>query len=160
MAIKSQVRRVPYSAYSGVFMSIFNKGNYQQIGGKSTFRKYDNWDAGDQIAGKLVSISKDQFGKPAYVIKVEEVSFKKTSEQPNVGELFTLNSSGGLTYKIEQAGGVVAGDIIGVEYNGKATIEKGKWRGKVTHDIDLFVSKQGDRSVVVEESEESELDLI
>jgi len=163
VAIKSQVRRVPYSVYSGVFMSIFNNGNYQQVGGSAKYRKYDLWDAGDQLAGKLVEIRKDKFGKPAYVVQVEDVAFKKSSEQPSVGELFLINNAGGLQYKIDQVGGVVIGDIIGVEYNGKVDIQKGKWKGSKAHDIDFFVSKQGDRSVVVEESEESEeseLDLI
>lgn len=141
-------------------MSIFSNGNYNQIGGASKYRKYDTWDVGDQIAGELVSISKDQFGKPAYVIKVQDVMFKKTSEQPAIGESFTLNSAGGLEYKIEQAGGINVGDVMGVEYNGKVTVEKGKWKGKQTHDIDLFVSRGKVSKPQVKEEQASDLDLI
>lgn len=142
-------------------MSIFNNGNFNQIGGAAKYRKYDAWDAGDQIAGELVEVRADQFGKPAYVIKVQDVMFKKTSEQPSIGEMFTLNSAGGLAYKLEQAGGVNVGDVMGIEYNGKVTIEKGKWKGKVSHDIDLFVSRGNTKpqSKPAQESS-SDLDLI
>lgn len=142
-------------------MSIFSNGNYSQIGGASKYRKYDTWDVGDQIAGELINVSKDQFGKPAYVIKVQDVMFKKKSEQPAIGEMFTLNSAGGLEYKIEQAGGVSAGDVMGIEYNGKITIEKGKWKGKASHDIDLFISRGKTPSKPqVKEEQASDLDLI
>jgi len=126
---------------------IFGSGKYVQVGGKSTFRKYDDWDAGDQVAGKLVQISSDKFGKPAYVLQVTEAMFAKTSEQPAVGSLFTLNSAGGLQYKITQVGGVSIGDIMGVEYNGKAVVETGKWKGKACHDMDFFIQKAGSTPV-------------
>jgi hypothetical protein len=141
-------------------MSIFENGKYSQIGGEAKYRKYDLWDAGDQIAGKLVEIRKDKFNKPAYVIKVEDVAFKKKSEQPNAGDLFTLNSAGGLEYKIEQIGGANVGDLIGVEYNGKTTIEKGKWKGKLTHDIDFFISRGESKQSLSVAEDDSSLDLI
>lgn len=141
-------------------MSIFSNGNYQQVGGSAKYRKYDLWDAGDQLAGRVVEIRKDKFGKPAYVVEVQDVAFKKSSEQPSVGELFLVNNAGGLQYKIDQVGGVVIGDVIGIEYNGKVDIQKGKWKGSKAHDIDFFISKEGKRSEVVESEVEEDQDLI
>jgi hypothetical protein len=141
-------------------MSIFSNGNYQQVGGSAKYRKYDLWDAGDQLAGRVVEIRKDKFGKPAYVVEVQDVAFKKTSEQPSVGDLFLVNNAGGLQYKIDQVGGVVIGDVIGIEYNGKVDIQKGKWKGSKAHDIDFFISKEGKRSEVVESEVEEDQDLI
>lgn len=121
--------------------NIFGSGKYRQVGGEAQFRPYKKWDAGDQLSGKITEIRKDKFGKPAYIIQVEEVNFKKKNEEPKVGDLVTLNSAGGLQYKIEQAGGVVIGDVIGVEYNGTFVQDKGQWKGSVTHDIDFFIAE-------------------
>ncbi len=120
--------------------SIFGSGNFRQVGGQAGFRPYKNWHEGDQLAGKLVEIRQDKFGKPAYVVEVQEVAFSNTSEQPQVGSLFTLNSSGGLQHKIDKIGGVSIGDVIGVEYQGTAQIESGKWKGKETHSIEFYIS--------------------
>jgi len=150
-------------------MGIFDNGKFEQLGGMGKVRGYrknkdgkGGWDAGDQLAGKIVSIGRDKFGKPAYNIKVTDVEFVKKSEQPNVGELFTLNSTGGIESKLKQLGGVNVGDIIGVEYNGEVTIEKGQWRVSKSHDIDVFVQRSNSAVNAVEEMEEddSSLDLI
>jgi len=150
-------------------MGIFDNGSYEQLGGMGKLRSYrktakgtGGWDVGDQIAGKIVSLSKDKFGKPAYNIKVTDVEFINKAEQPNIGELFTLNSTGGIEHKLKQLGGVNVGDIIGVEYNGEVTIEKGTWKGSKTHDIDVFVQRGNSAVNAVEEMEEddSSLDLI
>jgi len=139
---------------------IFGSGNYQQVGGNTAFRKYDAWDAGDQVAGKLVEVRKDKFGKPAYVLQISDAMFKKTSEQPAVGSLFTLNSAGGLEYKIGQVGGVAIGDTIGVEYNGKSVVENGKWKGKQCHDIEFFIEKSGAPRPVAPQQSDATDDLV
>lgn len=138
--------------------NIFGSGKFQQIGGKSTFRKYDDWAPGDQIAGEVVQVAKDKFGKPAYVIKVSDVQFAKLSDVPAIGSLFTLNSAGGLQYKVDQVGGVEAGDTIGVEYNGKAEVLKGKWAGKACHDIEFYIQKAG--VAIAPTAQESNDDLV
>ena len=150
-------------------MSIFDNGNYEQLGGMGKLRSYrktakgtGGWDVGDQIAGKIVSIGKDKYSKPAYNIKVTGVKFKNKSDEPKIGELFTLNSTGGIEHQLGQLGGVSVGDIIGIEYNGEVDIEKGKWKGSKTHDIDVLIQR-GDSAVkAVEAMEEdgSSLDLI
>ena len=150
-------------------MSIFSNGNYQQVGGQGKVRSYrknkdgkGGWDVGDQIAGKLISIGKDKFGKPSYTIQVQDVDFKNKADQPSVGELFTINSTGGIEYKLEQIGGVSVGQVFGIEYNGEVTIEKGTRKGSKSHDIDVFV--MADTSVPakpqVKEEQASDLDLI
>jgi hypothetical protein len=104
---------------------------FRKLGGSANYVKamgWKQWNKGDYIVGEFDNVDhQDKFGNPIYGIKVDKASFPVTS-----GELIHINSGGNLKNLMNE---VSLGDIIKVQYNGKAKITKGKWTGTETHDI-------------------------
>lgn len=100
--------------------------------GTAGFKKWDLWPLNSYMVCKLVDDSRqDKFGKPIYDVEVVETDIGAT-----VGSKFQLNSTGGLTKKMND-NEVSIGDIFKVVYLGKNKIEKGTWKGTMAHNIDL-----------------------
>ena len=92
------------------------------MNGARSYKKWANWDEGDTLAGKLLSISIDKFKHNQYLIEIEEVDMQDPSDDKAIalepGKTIMLNSCGSFEYGIESA---ELGDFIHVEYKGMST---------------------------------------
>ena len=127
-------------------------------GVQKNFRKWADWDEGDFVIGKFVGIHTDQYDKENMIMEVMDAGFKSAKEaKAIVGKNLVLNAAGQLTKAMEQ---LSEGDIIQVTYGGTATIEKGKYKGKDAHvlEIDQLEDENGEEEDNGEEDEEDEED--
>lgn len=121
-------------------------------GGPKVFRPWKDWENGDWVIGEFTGdFHTDNYDKENPLIKVEECAFisdrKLAKSLP--GKILCLNSAGQLNKAIEKA---EKGDVLQITYNGTSTIEKGKYKGKDSHLIDVELLTEDD------DSEEEELD--
>lgn len=130
------------------------KSRKKLSGGPSSFRKWDEWEEGDVLIGKLVGQREDNYGNPSWQVEVEEAQFMKKKEGAALaGKTITLNSAGQLNKALEQ---VEEGQFIQVTYNGKSRIEKGIYKGKDAHLIGVELLEEDDGSDDSEEIDEEE----
>jgi hypothetical protein len=107
---------------------------------KATYRKWSEWDAGDILIGTYKGSQTDSYDKPNWLVEVEDAQFtnakvaKKLLPKGDEKTVIGLNSSGKLDAAMEQ---VEIGDMVQIEYKGMSTIEKGKYKGKDAHDIEV-----------------------
>lgn len=123
---------------------------------RATYRPWKEWEAGDIIIGTFKGSQTDNYDKPNWLIEIEEAFFpsKPKLAAKLKGQVLGLNSSGKLDKAME---GVEAGDMIQVEYKGTSLIEKGKYKGKEAHDVEVdLVEEEGAESE--EEDDETEDD--
>lgn len=114
-------------------------------GSPKNFRKWADWQVGDIVIGEYVGTHTDQFDKECTMVKVADAQFqgKKGAKEAAelVGKVLVLNSAGKLDKARDQ---LTEGDMIQVTYNGMGTIEKGKYAGKDSHDIEVdLVEEEG-----------------
>ena len=114
-----------------------------------TFKKWSEWEEGDQVIGKWVADHKDQYDHVCPVLEVEYAKFadKKFSKEV-VGKNLVLNASGTLTKQLYVEKNAQHGDILQLTYMGTSMIEKGKYKGKEAHNLEI--------EVLVEEGSEEE----
>jgi len=103
-------------------------------GGARSYRGWKNWTAGDILVGRFVNQSVDQYDKPNYHIEVIETDFAEEEENVEAGKKLVLNSCGSLDYAMEQ---VEIGMDIEIIYQGTTTLEKGKYKGKECHTVEV-----------------------
>lgn len=114
---------------------------------RAVYRKWGEWDAGDVLIGTYKGSQTDDYDKPNWLIEVEDAQFsnakaaKKLMPKGDEKVVVGLNSTGKLDAAMEQA---EIGDVIQVEYKGMSTIEKGKYKGKDAHDIEVDVVESDD----------------
>lgn len=122
---------------------------------RATYRAWGEWDVGDIIVGTFKGEQTDQYDKPNWLLDVEEAFFTNKKEQKRIkGQILGMNSSGKLDAAMKD---VEEGDMIQVEYKGMSTIEKGKYKGKDAHDIEVdLVEEEGEESEEDENEEEDE----
>lgn len=131
-------------------------------GTRCSYRKWDEWEIGDCVIGKYVGMKIDQYEKPGWQILVEDAQFTKHKEGEALkGKTLQLNSSGQLNKAMED---VEEGQWLQITYNGTAQIEKGKFKGKDAHlvEVDLLEEDTGDEDdseIIDEEFDEEEDDL-
>lgn len=125
---------------------------------RAAYRKWNEWDTGDVLIGTYKGSQTDNYDKPNWLIEVEDAQFtdKKAAKKLNPNEdgdknIIGLNSSGKLDAAMDK---VEIGDMIQVEYKGMSTIEKGKFKGKDAHDIEVDLVEEDDGGE--EESDESD----
>jgi hypothetical protein len=82
------------------------------------------------------------------LFKVVETQFKDKNANFEEGKTVVLNRCGMLAKALE---GVEFGQIIQLEYNGIGTIEKGKFKGKEAHSMEIQL-------VELEESSDDSVD--
>jgi hypothetical protein len=118
-------------------------------GGGGSYRAWKMWETGDVLIGKFVQAGEDQtYGKPTWTILVEEAMFSDEDLAETLkGKRLTLNSNGMLDKAMEQ---VQLGEMVQITYNGTSEIEKGKFKGKDAHQVEV--------EVVVEEGNEESVD--
>lgn len=118
-------------------------------GVRATYRPWKEWDENDIVVGKFLAQKEDDYGNPSWIIEIEEAMLKdKKLSKSLVGQNLCLNSAGQLNKAMEQ---VSVGEIVQVEYMGTSTIEKGKYKGKESHLMEV--------NVMVEEGEDAEEEL-
>lgn len=126
---------------------------------RANYRKWSEWDTGDILIGTYKGSQTDSYDKPNWLIEVEDAQFgdKKAAKKlnPNAdGEknIIGLNSSGKLDAAMDK---VEIGDMVQIEYKGMSTIEKGKYKGKDAHDIEVdLVEEEGDEDEDEDETDE------
>ncbi len=118
------------------------KFQYQRVKGERIYKKWNEWEVEDFVVGKLIEVGEDQYKKANYIVEVIETSL----EGVEVGKNLCLNSNGSLDYRMED---VEIGTIIRVEYEGEGVMEKGPYKGKKFHKVDLQIA-------VADSSEEDE----
>lgn len=124
---------------------------FKSIGGASNFRPWKFWTEDEYVEGVFVEEKEDKFGNPSFVIELaatnidmEGVSGGAQSVEDLIGKRFTLNSAGSLTKKMEE---VPEGKYIRVTYEGMVLLDKGKFKGKDCHNINLEVADDEDDDV-------------
>jgi hypothetical protein len=119
-------------------------------GGRAEYRPWRDWSVGDIVIGKYKGSKIDNYEKPNWLIEVVDAQFSKKKDGDKlVGKVLGLNSAGQLDKAME---GVNEGEMIQVHYVGTSTIEKGKYKGKDAHQIEV--------DIVVEEGDEDEDDMM
>lgn len=119
-------------------------------GGSVTYRKWAEWEEGDVLIGKYIGQKEDQYQKPNWMLKVLDAQFMDTDlGEELIDKTIGLNSAGQLDKAMEQ---IEEGQIVQVTYNGTSEIERGKFKGKDAHVIEVdLVEEDG-----AEEEDESE----
>ena len=133
-----------------------SKFKFRRVGGLK-YRSWKLWSEGDYIVGKYVRTKEDQFGNPSYEVEVIESQFANEDDFAE-GDVVGINSCGGLNYKME---GVLPGSILQITYEGEDTMDKGKFKGKSFHSVDLQVDDSSaiDVAEIKETQNEIEEDL-
>lgn len=110
---------------------------------RALYRKWAEWDTGDVLIGTYKGSQTDSYDKPNWLVEIIDAQFgdKKAAKKFPEGEIIGLNSSGKLDKAMES---VEVGEMIQVTYNGTSTIEKGKYKGKEAHDIEVDVVEEDD----------------
>ena len=135
---------------------VFKKKKKISGGGPKNFRKWADWSEGDFVIGTFVGTHTDQYDKENMILEVHDAGFRKPKEaKAIIGQRLILNAAGQLTKAMES---LSEGDMIQVTYGGTATIEKGKYKGKDAHvlDIDLVEEEGEEDEDGNEEEDESE----
>lgn len=126
---------------------------------KAVYRKWNEWDEGDVLIGTYKGSQTDSYDKPNWLVEVEDAQFtdKKAAKKLMVsGEkiIIGLNSTGKLDVAMEQ---VEIGDMVQIEYKGMSTIEKGKYKGKDAHDVEVdLVEAEDDEGEEDEDADDSD----
>jgi hypothetical protein len=126
---------------------------------RAQYRPWKEWETGDYIIGKYKGCQTDNYDKPNWLFEIEECVFVKKPKLAKelIGKVLGLNSNGKLDKAMESA---TVGDFIQVTYNGTSMIEKGKYKGKEAHDVDVeLVEEEGAEGAADEEEETEDDDL-
>lgn len=109
---------------------------FKTVIGQSSYRPWKNWSVGDFLVGKYVAETQDTFGNPNYKVEVIEAKFEDGKE-PKPGTVFTFNSSGSLKKAMPT---IDFGQVVKVIYKGEGVVEKGKFKGKTFHNMEVLVA--------------------
>ena len=110
----------------------------RQIGGRA-YRGWKDWSEGDYIIAKFLAEYEDNYEKPGYEMEIIECEFEKESSIWKPGTIVGLNSSGSLNHKMKE---IEVGDIVKIEYGGKDVLQKGKYKDKDFHVVNLWLMEE------------------
>lgn len=139
------------------------KFQFKRVKGSRHYLPWANWEVGDYVIGKYIESDTDQYGNPNYILEVIETSLTEDSKGNAIedGKNLCLNSNGSLNYRMED---IELNTILKVEYTGKTTLEKGKFKGKECHTVEVMVAdgtdvkvEEADLPDAVEEEEDYDL---
>lgn len=121
---------------------------------RAEYRKWGEWEEGDIVIGKYIGTQIDSYDKPNYLLEVEDAQFNDSKAGKNlIGKTLGLNSNGKLDKAMKS---VEEGDMVQVEYKGMGSIEKGKYKGKDAHDVEVDIVEADDGSDEGEEEESND----
>lgn len=107
-----------------------SKFNFRKTSGRK-YRKWKDWEEGDTFIGEFIETYIDDYDKNAYVFKCLESDFGWKE-----GETVVLNANGALEYNLA---GISRGTIVQVVYEGVGIGEKGKYKGKEFHKLEVAI---------------------
>lgn len=115
-------------------------------GTRAMYRPWREWEVGDIIVGKYVGSQTDNYDKPNWLVEVASAQFvNKKDNKKFEGHVIGLNSNGKLDKAMQK---VSEGEYIQVEYKGMSEIDKGKYKGKEAHDVEVeLVEEDGGEDV-------------
>ena len=113
------------------------KSKKKLSGVRAVYRAWKEWETGDYVIGTYKGSKTDSYGKPNWLLQVEDASFidHKTAKKI-VGQIIGLNSNGMLDKAMD---GVEIGEIVQVTYNGTSEITEGKYKGKESHLVEVDI---------------------
>lgn len=99
---------------------------FQEVGGLNKFRPYDKMSVGEVIAeGWYEGTVRSTFDHDNYLIREAN------------GEVVEVNYCGHLAHKWEKCK-ILVGDYVKLVYQGSEILEKGKFKGKMSHHVQLL----------------------
>lgn len=120
------------------------------------YRKWEDWAAGDIVIGEIVDFQNDSYDHKCMVLKVEETFWQnKKAGKEQIGKRLFINSNGMILKRIEE---LEVGNVVQIEYQGTNTIEKGKYKGKEAHQVDLQLMEEDNGDDSGDDNEETEED--
>lgn len=104
-------------------------------------KKWEDWSTGDFVEGiyEGEAEDKDLYGKPIYLIRVENSHFTGVNPTITSGDregLVPLYTNGSLQMQLEKA---EVGQAMMITYQGMATTSKGKFKGRPCHNIEVLI---------------------
>lgn len=112
---------------------------FKTMNGGAKYRAWKLWEVGDYVIGKFIDVRTDNYGKPNWILQVEEIEFDEETDV-EVGDRFGLNSCGSLDKVMEDK--VNEGDTVRVEYAGKSTLpDNHKYAGKEVHSVIVQIAE-------------------
>ncbi len=126
------------------------------------YKKWNEWKEGEFIIGEYIKSVEDKYGKPNWLIKIDEAGFTSKKDIAKFeGKIIGLNSSGGLDRAMEQ---VEVGEMVQITYEGMEQMNGGPYKGKDKHlhDVQVVVDEEDyneddDAAEEVDEEEEDDL---
>lgn len=99
---------------------------FREEAGLNAYRPYDKMSVGEVVAeGWFEGTTTGTFGHDNYLIREGN------------GEVIEVNHCGHLAHKWEKSK-ILVGDYVKIVYAGKDVLEKGKFKGKPSHNVKLF----------------------
>ena len=136
----------------------------KELSMQSQFRKYDDYEVGDIVVGKVVGTTLDKYKKHNIVIKVLTCNFKTEKSSKYEGKNLTMNYTGGIGKVLKDANmadenGKLKDEFIGTilqfEYQGKVPLsERHTHAGKEAHVVKLDIVEEDDGAPTGEENVE------
>jgi len=122
----------------------------REVGGSKSYKAWKEWSVGDRVVGEFTGQSTDNYDKPNWHIKVEEIDMQEPIDSRGgaivVGSTLGLNSNGSLDFKMQD---VEVGELLEITYEGMTVLpDNHKFKGKDSHQIKL--------EVILDEGEEDE----
>ena len=113
---------------------VFTPGRKLTSGARE-FRQWKDWVPGDCYIGKYISKFTDDYGKDCFVFETVEAQFADAKDNARVtGKNLALNHNGMLAKAMAD---VQFNEYIQVVYTGKSKIEKGPYKGKDSHVLEV-----------------------
>ena len=106
--------------------------------GNVIYRAWDSWKEGEYVVGKFVKFHRDErYDKTDLILLVEEASWDSTLK----GKKLNLKENAMLAkyYKEIEEASKDSGVFVQIIYNGKSVMEKGKYKGKEAHSLDIQI---------------------
>lgn len=115
---------------------------------RAVYRPWRDWEVGDILIGTYKGSQIDNYEKPNWLFEVEDAQFTNKKDAKRVmGQVVGLNSCGKLDAAMQTKDGepkVDVGQIVQIEYKGTSEIEKGKFKGKEAHDVEVEIVEEVD----------------
>jgi len=125
--------------------------NFKKRGGRA-YKSWKKWTIGDFIVGKFIKTYEDNFGNTCYEVEIIEAQFADGTELKE-GSLFGVNSCGSLSHNMQD---VLPGSFVEMTYDGEGEIEKGSFKGKKFHSVQLSVDDDSVDVEAIKNAESSE----
>lgn len=112
----------------------------QSLAGNSLYRKWEDWAVEDFLIGKVVGFFTDSYDKVGVKIEVEAGQFEDGSVKDYLKKTVSINSCGSIVKALDKLQeDDMIGEYIEVKYLGTTEVQKGKYKGKDCHIVEINV---------------------